>query len=49
MTRGPREVECAICGRLFRTRNPKRNICFNCVSPMDPLEQKALLMLKRRG
>jgi len=47
MTREPREVECAICGRTFRTRNPKRGVCFDCVPPMDPLERKALRMLKR--
>ncbi|MBC7219395.1 MAG: hypothetical protein H5T49_04605 [Hadesarchaea archaeon] len=48
MKRGPMEVECAICGRTFRTHNPRSDVCFDCVPPMDPLERKALGMLERK-
>ncbi|MEM3452512.1 MAG: hypothetical protein QW835_02665 [Candidatus Hadarchaeum sp.] len=41
--------ECGICGRTFRTRDPKRGVCFVCVPPADRLERQALEMLKRRG
>lgn len=41
-------VECAICGREFSTRNPRRSVCFDCVPPADPLESRALEMLRRR-
>jgi hypothetical protein len=38
---------CAFCGRRFRTSNPRRELCFECLPPEDGSVARAFKKLKR--